>query len=72
MDTPVRTVRIDNELWLAVAAKNFEMMKRGWPRVSVSDIIRVGLMHYLGRADMNIVYGHPEAAKQVRHTEDET
>ena len=66
-----RNIRIEVELWDAVKAKNLEMLKRGWPRLSVTDIIKSGLMHYLGRADMNQVYGSKFGAETIRHIEDE-
>ena len=71
-ETPVRTVRIDDAIWDAVVKRNAEAMAHGWPRRSVSDVIRTGLLHYLGRSNLNTVYGDKEMAAMVEHIEDET
>jgi len=65
-----RNIKIEVELWDAVKAKNLEMLKRGWPRLSVTDIIKTGLRHYLGQADMNQVFGSKYGAETVKHEDD--
>jgi hypothetical protein len=71
MDTPIRTVRIDPAIWNAVVKRNQEAMDHGWAKRSVADVIRTGLLHYLGRSNLDQVYGDKENAKLVPHQEDE-
>ena len=62
---PVRTFRCDEDLWKRVKAK-----AKLWS-LSVTDIIRLSLKHYLGDLNINEVLDNKEAAKQIPHVPDD-
>jgi len=66
----IHNVRVDEKLWSDVKQKIAEMAKAGWV-ISVSDILRAGLMHFLGRANIDQMFNSKENAK-ADHVEDVT
>ena len=67
----VRTVRIDDDLWLGVIERCKALQKTGYPPISVSDVIRTGLREFIGEGKMSDAYGTIAAAESIRHVEDE-
>jgi hypothetical protein len=62
--------RLDKKLVKAVKEKNEVYNSGNWKARSVTDVVTVGLMHYLGTANMNEVFGDKEHAAEVEHEED--
>lgn len=66
-----RSVRIDDKLWNDVRDRAALLKATGYPSISVTDVVRTGLMEFLGGKPMSEIYGSKFAAAAAKHTEDE-
>jgi hypothetical protein len=64
-------VRIDPDLIEAVKVRAALLKTTGYPSISVTDVVRTGLMEFLGGKPMSEIYGSKFAAAAAKHQEDE-